>query len=576
MPSIEEKIQGVVHNLEQGGLAKWVRLSALAVGFIALALIYVLLEFRGLSHQVAMEQAQIAKEIAKGNGFSTHVVRPLAFWQMTSNEKEVPTVNFPDTYHSPLNPYVNALPVLLSKRWWEIKQGELVPMVDRVIVLVQIGFFVLSLFIWYRIAIRLFDRKIAMLGTGLLVICNLFWEFSLAGLPQMTMLFLFSASMYCLVRAIQGAAEQKRVGFWLGGCGFLFGLLALTHALAIWLFAGLILFIVLYFRPRMLSAILVLGFFVIVITPWVLRTTLVSGSPFGVAIYGVLDDVKQSEAGWMRSMEPDFSGLTLRSFRRKFEQNMQKQFGMLYGALGAGLCAPAFFFSLLHPFRRRETAAFRWVILPMWVLGVLGMCAFVIGDSYINSNQLSVLFVPAMTYYGLAFLLVLWARLPIDYRFFRICFLAGIYLISSIPMLLTLLPERSSRLQWPPYVPPGIALLGNWTGPQEVLSSDMPWAVGWYADRKCLWIPQKVSDFVQLSDYARLGGPIVGLYLTPITGDAKFIRDIMKGEYQEWAPFIMRNPNLRDIPLKAAVPLPIANECIFYADRDRWSGQTAE
>jgi hypothetical protein len=221
MPSIEEKIQGVVHNLEQGGLAKWVRLSALAVGFIALALIYVLLEFRGLSHQVAMEQAQIAKEIAKGNGFSTHVVRPLAFWQMTSNEKEVPTVNFPDTYHSPLNPYVNALPVLLSKRWWEIKQGELVPMVDRVIVLVQIGFFVLSLFIWYRIAIRLFDRKIAMLGTGLLVICNLFWEFSLAGLPQMTMLFLFSASMYCLVRAIQGAAEQKRVGFWLGGCGSL-------------------------------------------------------------------------------------------------------------------------------------------------------------------------------------------------------------------------------------------------------------------------------------------------------------------------------------------------------------------
>ncbi len=37
-----------------------------------------------------MEQAQIAREIAKGNGPSTHSIRPLAIWQMSKNGKEIP------------------------------------------------------------------------------------------------------------------------------------------------------------------------------------------------------------------------------------------------------------------------------------------------------------------------------------------------------------------------------------------------------------------------------------------------------------------------------------------------------
>ncbi len=121
----------------------------------------------------------------------------------------------------------------------------------------------------------------------------------------MVMLFLFSVAMYCLVRAIEGTAEQKRVGFWLSGLGVLFGLLALTHALTIWLLPGC-LFRHLLLQAPVSPAILVLGFFLVVYAPWMLRNQMVTGTMTGVSVYAALDGVKLSERGWMRQSDPDF------------------------------------------------------------------------------------------------------------------------------------------------------------------------------------------------------------------------------------------------------------------------------
>jgi hypothetical protein len=134
-----------------------------------------------------------------------------------------------------------------------------------------------------------------------------------------------------------------------------------------------------------------------------------------------------------------------------------------------------------------------------------------------------------------------------------------------------MLITANGRVQWPPYVPPYIAILGEWTTPDEIITSDMPWAVAWYADRKCVWLPDTVANFMDFNDYNRLHGSIVGLYLTPISGDSRFYSDIVKGEYKEWSPFILRNLNTKGFPLQSVTALPIDNECIFYSDRNRWS-----
>ena len=73
----------------------------------------------------------------------------------------------------------------------------------------------------------------------------------------------------------------------------------------------------------------------------------------------------------------------------------------------------------------------------------------------------------------------------------RIGLFSLLVVITALPMLFRLLPDKHPPYQYPPYLEPVIALLNGWTTDKEVISSDMPWAVAWYADRKSLWIPDK-------------------------------------------------------------------------------------
>src|ERR1700751_6212373 len=140
-------------------------------------------------------------------------------------------------------------------------------------------------------------------------------------------------------------------------------------------------------------------------------------------------------------------------------------------------------------------------------------------------------------------------------------------------MIFTLLSPSHTLVRWPPYMAPLIAVLNDWMKPEEITASDMPWAVAWDAGRRSLWLPQTIKDFTELSDYNVLGGPINGLYLTPISGADNTYRDITKGEYREWAPVIQRTFDAEKFPLKwGTLGLGLEGECMFLSDNDRQKG----
>ena len=71
MPT-ETTVQAFVHGLEEGGWATWVRrilLGAFVVFMITWWMLWSENGFKGISHETAMEQAQISREIARGNGY---------------------------------------------------------------------------------------------------------------------------------------------------------------------------------------------------------------------------------------------------------------------------------------------------------------------------------------------------------------------------------------------------------------------------------------------------------------------------------------------------------------------------
>jgi len=577
LTTTETGVQSMVHAMEEGSWVSKLRFVLLLAGIGAVYSIFIFSQFRGLSEAKAMDQAQVAREIARGHGFSTQFIRPAALRQFQLNMGKLPTGLVPDTYNAPLNPLVNSVFVRLAQKTWTMSPKDLVYTSDRVIAAVSMIFFLLAVGVNFCIAKRLFDRTLALLGMGLILVADVFWQFSLTGLPQMLMLFIFSGCTYALVRALEARQEGKNTLVWIALAGALFGLLALTHGLTAWIFAGALIFTAILFRPIGRDALVMLAAFMLLYTPWMVRNYHVCGSPFGIAPYSGLFQIRGTESSIMRSMVLNFQDVNPTTFRNKIQGQLTGQMGNLLNLLGKSMVAPVFFLALLHLFKMPVTAVFRWCILLMWGMAVLGMCVFGVDcdPGRFQSNDLYVLFIPLMILYGLAFILVLWTRLEINVRLVRIAFLALIFLISGFPLITSLISPPVARVQWPPYIPPFIAILNSWTNEDEIIASDMPWGVAWYADRKSLWLPNTINDFITLNDYNQLGGRIVGLYLTPVTGDQAFISGIQNGEYREWSPFIMRNvAALTGFPLRAVTALPINGECVFYSDRDRWSLKT--
>jgi Dolichyl-phosphate-mannose-protein mannosyltransferase len=572
MPGSEEFIQTAVHALEAGALSIWVRRAAVTVGIIAIAAVY-LYQFRGLSTSQGMDQAQIGRAIARGEGWHTKVARPRAVGQLQRHGRDVAQKIWVDTYNAPLPPLIDAVALVFVKPYWKMTQRTLIYAGDRAIAMMSILLFVGSVAVLFFVARRLFDQRLALLACGLVLLCDAMWQYSLSGLPQMLLLLLFNVAIYLSIRAVEADFAGESTWKWFAAIGAVFGLLALTHALTFWIFLGAALFAAFFFRPRGLSAAIMLGTWAIVYLPWLIRTLSVSGNPGGAAIYSLFNGIGHSEWGWMRQLNFDPGAALLGAFRDKIASGLTGQTAHLFEYFGLSVVALTFFVSLLHPFKKTETSTIRWMILAMWGGAVFGMCLYGINDEQgVAANQLHLLFVPLMTCYGLAYLLVHFNRLALNIPFARTGFITLLYLLCAMPLIFATpwLSPPKPFVRWPPYMPALIGVLNDWMRPEEIIASDMPWAVAWYADRRSLWLPDTIQVMTELGDYNVLGGPVNGLYLTPISGtDTKF-RDIVKGEYKNWAAVIQRSQQLEQFPMKwNTVALGLDNECIFLSDHNR-------
>ena len=162
----ETGVQSLVHAMEEGQWVGKLRFVLLLAGIGAVYSIFIFSQFRGLSDANAMDQAQIAREIARGHGFSTKFIRPAALRQFELNKGILPADNVPDTYNAPFNPLVNSLFVRLVKSTWQMSPKDLVYTSDRVIAAVAMVFFLLAVAVNFCIAKRLFDRRLALLACG--------------------------------------------------------------------------------------------------------------------------------------------------------------------------------------------------------------------------------------------------------------------------------------------------------------------------------------------------------------------------------------------------------------------------
>lgn len=573
MATGDASVQQTVYSLEQGPLALVIKTAMFAAAIIALVLLYLFVHFKGLSDAMAMDQAQIARNIAAGKGFTTNNVSPLMLQRLKDARKvgvdgaAVDLSRLPDIYHMPLGPWVNSFALRLVRAHWDMDPKEIIYAGDRIIAFTSMLFLLLGVGVWYFVFVRLFDAKLALFACAAILLTDLLWQFSLSGLPQMLLLLLFGVAtlLTLLAEEAQERAEFVPSIILLVAAGLVFGLMILTHGLALWIFAGWIVYTGVVLRPRGLLAAAALAAAMIVVVPWLVRNFQVSGNALPLSILGAFHD-GPPETGYLRYTTPGL-GLDLKGV---FRRGITAQLGSLPSYLGLNFAALAFFPAILHRFRNPLTARFRWGLTLMWLLALLGMC-FYRPFSDVSANQLHIIFLPIFVCYGFAFFLVLWGRWEFGEGLLRTAYITGIILASGAPLIMTLLAGPAGRVHWPPYVPPFIAILNDWFNENETVASDMPWAVAWYADRKSLLLPESLREFNRIHDYGEFRQPLRGLYLTPVSGNAPLFTEIYKGRYREWAPLILRPPDVRGFPFAFYAALPIEGECIIFSDSERWT-----
>ena len=521
-------------NIDTGML---IRRSLFFLLLILLTLGNLFTLFRGLNSPQAMEQAQIAREISRGNGFTTKMIRPVAYYQATKTDKHsVSLFGFQDTYHSPLNPLLNAAVLKLvgadKMDSWQMGTNEYVFPLDRVIVAISTIFFLMSIGVNYLLISRIFDAKIAGVCAVLMLFCETFWEYSLSGLPQMLMLLLFSCGMYFVYRAVEAVSEGRVSMAPAALAGIFFTLLALTHWMAVWIALGYIIFAAIVFRPRGIVGLVILGILLVAAVGPMLRNQSLTGSPLGTAyltLYGGLGS--GAEMAVMRNMDLEADPLIIDGLISKIVRSSLLQATDIIPLLAGIVVAPLFFLSLLHPFKRKPIATFRWAILLMWAFTAVGLAFFGITADKLDPNQLHLLFAPIMTAYGLAFISILWSRLDFvsstpplrNVHHMVVIGLCALPLVLALPQKVRVglqVRDRGGIPHWPPYYAPALnsktSGLKAWVDEKKVIFSDQPWAVAWYADRVSVWLPPTVEGFLKIESIAtELQTPVAGILISP-------------------------------------------------------------
>lgn len=606
--------QELVHLLTVGRGYRFLRIGLALVALAMLTFLYDWRAFKNMATQEAMDAAQVGRNLAQGKGFSTLFVRPFSIFLVKRHSQAHPQApepgkapdparlkqRHPDLANAPVYPLVlgglmKVLPFhyrvstkgFWSKngRFWRYEPDFLIALFNQCLLMVL----VVAVF---RLARRLFDGSVAWLSAVLLLGGEVYWRFSVSGLSTMLLWLLFVGLAWCLVLLEAEAREPK----WGANgmvvlavvTGVLTGIGGLTRYGFGWLILPVVAFIILFSgaERRAVLTLTVLGAFALVMAPWIARNLSVSGTPFGTAGYAVLETTGFfPENRLQRSLEPDFSRLYLMPFWVKFMTHLRHLIQNELPRLGGSWVSAFFLVGLMVNFRHSGARRLRYFLLmslPVLIVAqALGHTQLSEASPDINSENMLVLLGPLVVVYGVGLFFLLLEQVEVPVRQLRYVVIGLFGLVTTLPLLLVFLPPQTRPLAYPPYLPPIIQELSGYMKENELMMSDIPWAVAWYGQRQSVWLTLRAvpsakdrslqEDFFAINDYLK---PVQGLYLTAETMDSKFVSEWVQAE-QSWGSFIAQTVLMREEP--RSFPLQKARADLFpyqlfLTDWERWRG----
>jgi len=610
-----------IHKFEVGEGVRWVRAAAGLLACLTVALLYLLFEYQNLKDPAAMDTAQVARQLARGEGFTTQFIRPLSVQLLEQRAEAIGlphddaarlTTPHPDLANPPLYPVllagwlrlVGSDPTITDPRRFTV-HGP-----DRAVVLFNVGLFLALVLVTYALGRYLFDGFVGALSALVLIGSEFFWREAGSGQTAVLGTLLTTLLAWGLLRFDEAAREEPTRPAQLLGLaallGGLTGLAAMTcyGLLLLTLPLGLVL-LPIWTGRRWSAWLAALAALLIVVAPWLVRNYQLSGNLFGTATATLFADTADFPGDTLeRSLTAQAAlpalGEGLQRGIQRASRVLQQDLPTLGGSWVAAFFLVGLMFRFSSPTRnvlRSFTLLTLLVLLPAQALagpGASGTSAYA-GTAYLA------MVAPLVFVLGTAFFASLLDHVDWEVEGIRGLVVGAFVVIALAPMVLMLLPPSRDPRTYPPYHPPLIHGLRTWTQTDELLISDIPWAVAWYADRKAIWLPRNAVEPRGQEDFSavhELRHHVVGLHLTQLTTDARFAtemllpitrRDQFRAQAQldglewsetnpaeaiGWPEFVLltlgeRRP-VQGIPLRSVHLVHVSLGQLLMMDRPRW------
>ena len=621
------RVQQIIHSLEEGKWAGRIRALVLLLLLGSLGLVYNLNLTQNFTSPEAMDSAQLARNLSEGRGYTTRFIRPLSvdiLRQHGAISDEAPRAALPDITNPPLYPLLLAGWMKVLPFEFEIdpqKASEFKRYQPEFLIWMfnQALFFVVLIQL-FRLGEKLFESPVAWCAALLFLGTELYWKFSTSGLPVMLLLFLFLALAKTLVRLEeQGNDGVSRGSGWFAGMALWAGVLAGLGGLTRYGFAWVILPVLVYLgcflgRHRGRTVAMALLGFLLVMTPWLVRNVQLSGNLFGaagLALYGETyefpGDTLERELFYEPSAAPvdgeneikvqPTDGVGLWDIGNKLKRNLRDLLVHELPRFSGGWFAVVSLVGLVMPFRSRSLRRLRVFLLMTLALFAIGQAlgrthlsspngtltellgrslgqgAPVTPVSVVNGENLLAILGPILFLFGAGLFFSLLDQWRVSLPEMRLAASAGLVTAASLPMALSFFLPHPYPLAEPLYQPAKLQHLRHVPvehGSPEIkqddlVMSDLPWAVAWYGNQDCVWLTQTVQpDFYTLN--ARW--PVSAIYFTEITTDQRYTVRMLNSAGLNWERFmlaIQKEGELPDgFPLKAVSNVFSLGQWLFF------------
>jgi len=623
------RVQEIIHSLEEGKWAKRIRGLVLLLLIGSLGLVYYLNLTRSFTAPEAMDAAQLARNIAEGRGYTTQFIRPLSL-DILRQQGAVSDVElrskFPDITNPPVYPMLLAALMKVLPFEFEIdlqKADEFERYQPEFLIwLLNQALFFVALIQVFRLGEKLFDQPVAWCAALVFLGTELYWKFSTSGLPTMLLLVLFLALARTLVRLEeQGNDGVALGGGWFAGMALWAGALAGLGGLTRYGFAWVILPVLVYLgwfmgRHRGRTVAMALLGFLLVMSPWLVRNAQLSGNLFGtagLALYSQTDTFPEDTLERTLFYEPSDAPVNgqdeikvkvadhvgLWEIENKLKRNLRHllvhELPQFSGSWFAVVCLVG----LVVPFRNRSLRRLRFFLLmtlAVFALGQalgrthlsaangtlaellarsLGQGAPVTAASGVNGENLLALLGPVSFLFGAGLFFSLLDRWKVDLPEMRLAASTGLVVAASLPMALSFLLPHPYPMANPPYHPARLQYLRSVPAEHglveikqdDLLMSDIPWAVAWYGNQNCVWLTRTVKpDFYTLYEQFQ---PVSALYFTEATTDQRYTSLVLNANELNWERFMLDMQMKGDVPdgfpLQAVSDIFAPGQWLFFA-----------